>query len=81
MQAIQDFKVHVEGHTDSIGGNRYNQLLSLRRAEEVRDYLISQGVADTNLSIAGYDEENPMDSNDTKAGRANNRRGEFVIRN
>ena len=73
-------KVRIEGHTDSVGSDRYNQLLSLRRAEAVRDYLTSQGIADTNLSIAGYGESNPIDGNDTKAGRANNRRVEFVIR-
>ena len=80
MRDNSGIKVRIEGHTDSVGADRYNQLLSLRRAEAVRDYLISQGIADTNLSIAGYGESNPIDSNDTKAGRANNRRVEFVIR-
>tara|TARA_Y100000588_G_C13990590_1_gene811282 strand:+ start:112 stop:486 length:375 start_codon:yes stop_codon:yes gene_type:complete len=80
MRDNSGIKVRIEGHTDSVGADRYNQLLSLRRAEAVRDYLISQGIADTNLSIAGYGESNPIDSNDTKAGRVNNRRVEFVIR-
>ena len=70
----------IEGHTDSIGGDRHNQLLSLRRGEAVRDYLISQGIADTNLSVAGYGETNPTDGNDTTSGRANNRRAELVVR-
>jgi OOP family OmpA-OmpF porin len=73
-------KVRIEGHTDSVGSDRYNQLLSLRRAEAVRDYLVSQGVSDLRLSIAGYGESMPIDTNDTAEGRANNRRVEFVIR-
>ena len=73
-------KVRIEGYTDSVGSERYNQKLSLQRAEAVRDYLISQGIADVNLSIAGYGESSPIDGNDTKAGRANNRRVEFAIR-
>ncbi len=80
MRDNSGIKVRTEGHTDSVGADRYSQLLSLRRVEAVCDYLISQGIADTNLSIAGYDESNPIDSDGTKAGRANNRRVEFVIR-
>ena len=73
-------RVRIEGHTDSVGPDRYNQLLSLRRAESVRDYLMSQGIEEVRLSIAGYGEANMIDTNDTRAGRANNRRVEFVIR-
>ena len=73
-------KVRVEGHTDSVGPERYNQLLSLRSAEAVRDYLVSQGIDAIRLSIAGYGESSPIDGNDSRAGRANNRRVEFVIR-
>lgn len=73
-------RVRIEGHTDSVGPERYNQLLSLRRAEAVRNYLMSQGIEEVRMTIAGYGESNPIDTNDTRAGRANNRRVEFVIR-
>ena len=80
MRNNPGIKVRVEGHTDSLGPEWYNQLLSLRRAESVRDYLVSQGINETRLSIAGYGETSPIDGNDTRAGRSNNRRVEFVIR-
>ena len=80
MRNNPGLKVRVEGHTDSVGPERYNQLLSLRRAQAVRDYLVSQGIDETRLSIAGYGESDPIDGNETRAGRANNRRVEFVIR-
>ena len=73
-------RLRIEGHTDSVGPERYNQSLSLRRAESVRAYLVSQGIDENRLTIAGYGESNPIDTNDTKAGRANNRRVEFVVR-
>ena len=73
-------RLRIEGHTDSVGPERYNQQLSLRRAESVRQYLVSQGIDENRLTIAGYGESNPIDTNDTKAGRANNRRVEFVVR-
>ena len=75
-----DVRVRIEGHTDSVGPERYNQSLSLRRAEAVRGYLMSQGIDEIRLTIAGYGESAPIDSNDNRAGRANNRRVEFVIR-
>ena len=58
-----------------VGPDRYNQLLSLRRAEAVRDYLMSQGIDEVRMTIAGYGESSPIDTNDTRAGRANNRAG------
>ncbi len=75
-----DISVRIEGHTDSVGPEEYNQQLSHRRAESVRDYLESQGIDATRMSTAGYGETSPLDSNDTRAGRANNRRVEFVIK-
>ena len=75
-----DMRVRIEGHTDSVGPDRYNQLLSLRRAEAVRAYLVSQGIDEIRMTVAGYGESAPLDNNDTRAGRANNRRVEFVIR-
>ena len=83
VPALRDntgIRVRIEGYTDSTGPERYNQLLSLRRAEAVRDYLASQGIDEIRMTIAGFGESNPIDTNDTRAGRANNRRVEFVIR-
>lgn len=67
-------RVEVQGHTDSTGTPAYNLKLSERRANAVRDYLISQGVAATQLSAKGYGQTQPVASNATAAGRASNRR-------
>ncbi len=75
-----DAKLRIEGHTDSIGTERYNDGLSLRRATAVRDYLVSQRIDARRLSVIGRGELQPIDTNKTRAGRANNRRVEFVFR-
>jgi OOP family OmpA-OmpF porin len=72
-----DLKVEIAGHTDSIGSAAYNEALSKRRADSVRDYLVSKGANAANLTTRGYGESNPVASNDTEAGRAQNRRVEF----
>lgn len=72
-------KVEVAGHTDDRGAAAYNASLSQRRAESVRSYLIGQGVAANRLSAKGYGEAEPIDTNQTAAGRANNRRVELRI--
>lgn len=71
--------VTVEGHTDSIGSDQYNQRLSERRANSVRKYLIEQGIASSRIRIAGYGEQRPIADNKTKEGRAINRRAEFEV--
>lgn len=71
--------VEVAGHTDSRGSDEYNQGLSERRANRVRDYLASKGVTASRLSARGYGESRPVSSNDTDEGRADNRRVELVI--
>jgi OOP family OmpA-OmpF porin len=71
--------VEVAGHTDSKGSEVYNQGLSERRANAVRDYLTSKGVKASRLTAKGYGESRPVASNDTDAGRAENRRVELVI--
>ena len=73
-----DVKVEVAGHTDSIGTDNYNMGLSLRRANAVRDYLISKGIAAENLKAKGYGESQPVADNRTAAGRFKNRRVELV---
>lgn len=71
--------VEVAGHTDSVGSEDYNQGLSERRANAVRDYLVSKGVSASRLSARGYGESRPVASNDTEEGRAENRRTELVV--
>ena len=72
-------QVLIEGHTDSTGPEDYNMGLSIRRAQAVKDYMVSQGIAKERLSIKGFGEAQPLVSNDTKEGRAENRRVEFVV--
>jgi OOP family OmpA-OmpF porin len=65
----------VEGHTDSVGNDAYNQRLSERRANSVRQYLVSQfGISPSRVTAVGYGEARPIATNDTAAGRAENRR-------
>lgn len=72
-------EVRVEGHTDSIGSEAYNMQLSQERAEAVIDYLESNGVDSTRLIPVGMGEGSPVANNSTPAGRAENRRVEFVV--
>jgi OmpA-OmpF porin, OOP family len=73
-------RVELDGHTDSIGSDAYNQSLSERRAQIVYDYLISHGVSSSQISgVKGFGESNPIDTNDTKEGRARNRRTELAV--
>lgn len=80
MKAYPNTTVDIEGHTDSKGPQKYNEWLSQKRAETVRDRLISQfGVSAERLKAIGYGESRPIASNDTEAGRAQNRRVVAVI--
>ena len=72
-------EIEIAGHTDNKGADDYNANLSQGRSQAVVDYLISQGIADSRLTAHGYGESKPIDSNDTDAGRANNRRVEFTV--
>jgi outer membrane protein OmpA-like peptidoglycan-associated protein len=72
--------IKIEGHTDSIGTEKYNQGLSERRAEAVKNYLVKVGGIDpATISTVGYGETKPIASNTTKEGRAQNRRAEILI--
>jgi outer membrane protein OmpA-like peptidoglycan-associated protein len=75
-----DEVVEVEGHTDSTGTADYNQGLSQRRADSVRNYLVDQGIPSSRVSARGYGESSPKASNDTPEGRQLNRRVEIHIR-
>ena len=72
-------KLQVEGHTDSIGSDEYNQLLSEQRAASVRDFLVQQGVPADSVGARGYGKANPVATNDTAEGRQKNRRVELVV--
>jgi outer membrane protein OmpA-like peptidoglycan-associated protein len=74
-------KFTISGHADSTGSNARNMELSERRANTVRNYLISKGVSSSNLSAKGFGEEMPIATNNTKAGRAQNRRVEVALVN
>jgi outer membrane protein OmpA-like peptidoglycan-associated protein len=71
--------VTVEGHTDSIGTDQYNQRLSERRASAVRKYLVEKGIVSSRIRVVGYGEQRPIADNKTKEGRAINRRAEFEV--
>ncbi|MDB5988065.1 MAG: P44/Msp2 family outer membrane protein [Nevskia sp.] len=73
--------VQIGGYTDSVGSASYNLKLSQKRAESVRRYLAGKGVASGNLVAKGFGKANPIASNDTDSGRAENRRVEFVVLN
>ena len=75
------FKVQIDGHTDFVGNDAYNQTLSEQRAAAVKAYLVSQGIAESRLSSAGYGESRPVADNNTAAGKAKNRRVEMTLRN
>jgi outer membrane protein OmpA-like peptidoglycan-associated protein len=72
-------KLDVEGHTDSVGSDVYNQTLSEQRATSVRDYLTQSGMAQEAVTMKGLGEGTPVASNDTNEGRQQNRRVEIVI--
>ena len=69
----------VEGHTDSVGSEEYNQLLSEQRASSVRDFLVQQGVPDHSVTSRGFGKTQPAATNDTAEGRSKNRRVELVV--
>lgn len=72
-------KIEVRGHTDGHGSLDYNQRLSENRAKAVVDYLVSKGIDPKRLQYKGFGKTQPVDSNATEEGRANNRRVEFKI--
>lgn len=79
LLAYPDLKMTVEGYTDDVGSEEFNQRLSEKRAANVRDYLVSQGVSLDNVFAQGLGEANPVAPNNTSAGRQKNRRVELVL--
>lgn len=73
------YRMSVEGHTDSVGTDEYNQKLSEKRADSVRDYLVKAGLPEPTITTQGFGKTKPLVSNDTAQGRQKNRRVEVVI--
>jgi outer membrane protein OmpA-like peptidoglycan-associated protein len=71
--------LQIEGHTDSVGGDDFNQQLSERRADSVRDFLAEQGVPASSITARGFGKTQPVATNDTAEGRQRNRRVELVV--
>jgi outer membrane protein OmpA-like peptidoglycan-associated protein len=72
-------RLQIEGHTDSVGSEEYNQVLSERRADAVRDCLVQQGIDPNSMTARGYGKSMPVTDNATAAGRQQNRRVELVV--
>jgi outer membrane protein OmpA-like peptidoglycan-associated protein len=81
LNEYSDRTVLIEGYTDSVGSEDYNQGLSERRADSVKSYLAGQGIGSIRLSASGKGENDPVASNDSAAGRQQNRRVEVIISN
>jgi len=79
LLAYPGLKIQLEGYTDAIGADDYNQKLSQQRAESVREYLVGQGVSGDTVSAIGFGKANAVATNDTAEGRQRNRRVEMVV--
>ena len=77
--AYPTLALSIEGNTDSVGGDAYNQQLSENRADSVRDYLGQQGIPAASMTARGFGKTQPVSSNDTAEGRQQNRRVELVV--
>jgi outer membrane protein OmpA-like peptidoglycan-associated protein len=75
-----EYKLEIEGHTDSTGSDAYNQMLSQSRAESVRNFLVEQGIPTARIpATQGFGRTKPIAPNDTRANREKNRRVDIVI--
>lgn len=80
LNSYGDIKIQIEGHTDSFGSDDYNQTLSEKRANSVKEYLVKKGYdANKIVKVIGMGESKPVDTNETPEGRAHNRRVEFRL--
>jgi outer membrane protein OmpA-like peptidoglycan-associated protein len=77
--AYPSLHLQVEGHTDSVGSDEYNQQLSEKRAGAVRDYIVQQGISAASIEAKGFGKTDPIASNETSEGRQQNRRVELVL--
>jgi len=76
---FKDLKIEISGHTDNLGSEVYNELLSQKRADAVKNYLINKGISDQRIISIGYGQTLPVSSNSDELGRSQNRRTEFKI--
>jgi len=81
MSADPSLLLDIDGHTDDVGTNENNQILSENRAGSVKEYLVKKGVSENRMKSTGYSEDKPIADNKTIAGRAKNRRTEMTVRN
>lgn len=81
LNRYEDRTVTIEGHTDSVGTDSFNQSLSQRRADSVQAYLVSNGINSSRMSASGKGESSPVSDNETVTGRQQNRRVEVIISN
>jgi OOP family OmpA-OmpF porin len=80
MKQYPDLNVVIEGHTDSLGSDAYNEKLSQERADAVKNYMVEENGIDANrIKAIGFGEKQPVASNDTSEGRAQNRRVEAAV--
>ena len=79
LKKYDRYSIVIEGHTDSIGDENYNMILSEKRAKSVGRFLIENGIDPERLSYKGYGPLYPIDTNETREGRARNRRVEFIL--
>ena len=79
LQEYGDVNIAVNGYTDSIGSDAYNQALSLRRANAVKEYLVAHGIGAGRMAVKGFGKTDPVASNATAEGRAQNRRVELIV--
>ncbi len=79
LQNNKNLKIEIGGHTDNVGDDKSNQLLSENRAKSVYEYLTTNGILAERLSYKGFGETAPLATNDTEEGRAQNRRTEFTV--
>jgi OOP family OmpA-OmpF porin len=79
MISNPEVAVVITGHTDNVGGQKFNQTLSLKRAQAVKNWLVKKGIASNRMRTVGRGLNEPVASNETDAGRAENRRIEFYV--
>ncbi len=79
MRGNQKLKLVIEGHSDSVGGDEYNEWLSKARAMAVKSYIVSRGVYPDSITVYGYGNKRPLTMDSSPAGRATNRRVEFSL--
>jgi outer membrane protein OmpA-like peptidoglycan-associated protein len=79
MVANPEVSVVITGHTDNVGSQKYNQALSLKRAQSVKNWLVEKGIASKRMRTVGRGMNEPIASNDTEEGRLQNRRMEFYV--